>query len=151
MRLFSASPNVHFVRTSVSKPSALGLRFLKGSLLFFPRHAPEASAALRESATWCSDVELEAMESGQTGLALSLPLSPEHVRANSPAEFAYESLYPSLEARNAVSFGLDDVLFTAASDSEDFGPALADAIPPSCQHSAAYSEFVDVLSHATNR
>ncbi len=40
----------------------------------FPRRAPEASAASRESATWGSDVELEEMESEQTGLAfLSLP------------------------------------------------------------------------------
>ncbi len=68
------------------------------------------------------------MESKQTGLALSLPRSPEHVRANSLVEFAHKYLYPSPEARNAVSFGLDDILFTAASDSEDFRPALADAL-----------------------
>ncbi len=55
----------------------------------FPRHAPEASAALFESATWCSDVELEVMQNEQRGLALSLPLSPEHVRANSQFEFAH--------------------------------------------------------------
>ncbi len=65
------------------------------------------------------------MESKQTGLALSLPLSIEHV--NSPVEFVHEHLCPSPEARNAISFGLDDALLTAASDSEDFGPALADA------------------------
>ncbi len=45
----------------------------------FPRHAPEA---FREFAAWGLDVELEAMESEQMGLALSLPLLPEHVRAN---------------------------------------------------------------------
>ncbi len=44
-----------------------------------PRRAPEAAEAFRESTTWGSDVELEAMESEQTGLAFSLPLSPEHV------------------------------------------------------------------------
>ncbi len=94
------------------------------------------------------------MESKQTGLAHSLPLLPEHVRANSPVEFVHEYLYPSPEARDAFSFGLDYVLFTAASDSEDFGAALADAIPPSGQvvrPSAAYSELVDVLSHATDK
>ncbi len=32
-----------------------------------------------------------------------------------------------------LSFALDDVLFTAASDSEDFRPDLADALPPSGQ------------------
>ncbi len=81
-----------------------------------------------------------------------LSLSPEHVRANSPVEFVHEYLYPSPEARDAFSFGLDDVLFTAASDSEDFGPALADAILPSGQvvrPSTAHSELVDVLSRST--
>ncbi len=39
------------------------------------------------------------------------------------------------------------------SDSEDFGPALADALPPSGQEArpAAYSELVDVLSRATEK
>ncbi len=86
-----------------------------------------------EPASWGSDVELEAMESEQTGLPFSLPLSLEHVHANSPVEFAHNYLYPSPEARDTVSFGLDDVLLTAASDSEDFGPALADTFPPNGQ------------------
>ncbi len=92
------------------------------------------------------------MESEQTGLAFSLPLSPEHVRANSPVEFAHDYLYPSPEAHDTVFFGLDDVLLTAASDSEDFRTVLADALPPSGQEArpfAAYSEIVDVLSRAT--
>ncbi len=62
--------------------------------------------------------------------------------------------FPSPKARDFVSFGLDDILHTAASDSEDFGPALADALPPSGQEarpSAAYSELVDVLSRATEK
>ncbi len=116
----------------------------------FPRRAPGASAASREATTWGSDVELEEMESEQTGLAFSLPPSPE--RANSPVEFAHDYLFPSPRARDTVSFGLDDILQTAASDSEDFGPALADALPPSGQEarpSAAYSELVDVLSRAS--
>ncbi len=120
----------------------------------FSRRAPEASAASRESATWGSDVELEEMESEQTGLAFSLPPSPEHVRANSPVEFTNDYLYPSPGARDTVSFGLDDILLTAASDFEDFGPALADALPLSgqeAQPSAAYSELVDVLSRATEK
>ncbi len=84
----------------------------------FPRRAPEVSAASRESTTCGSDVELEAMESEQTGLVFSL------------VEFPHEYLYPSPGAHDTVSFGLDDILLTAASDSEDFGPALADALPP---------------------
>ncbi len=50
---------------------------------------------------------------------------------NSPVEFLHDFLFPSPRARDTVSFGLDDILHTAASDSEDFGPALADALPPS--------------------
>ncbi len=108
----------------------------------------------RRAASWGSDVELEEMESEQTGLAFSLPSSPERARANSPVEFVHDFLFPSPKARDFVSFGLDDVLHMAASDSEDFGPALADALPPSGQEarpSAAYSELVDVLSRATEK
>ncbi len=118
----------------------------------FPRRAPGTSAASREATTWGSDVELEEMESEQTGLAFSLPPSPERVRVNSPVEFVHDFLFPSPRARD--TFGLDDILHTAASDSEDFGPAQADALPPSGQEarpSAAYSELVDVLSRATEK
>ncbi len=71
-----------------------------------------------------------------------------------PVEFLHDFLFPSPRARDTVSFELDDILHTAASDSEDFGPALADALPPSGQEarpSAAYSELVDVLSRATEK
>ncbi len=86
--------------------------------------------------------------------AFSLPPSPERVHANSPVEFAHDYLFPSPRACDTVSFGLDDILQTAASDSEDFGPALADALPPSSQEaqpSAAYSKLVDALSRATEK
>ncbi len=72
----------------------------------------------------------------------------------SPVEFAHDYLYPSPGACDTVSFGLDYILLTAASDSEDFGPALADVLPPSGQEarpSAAYSELMDVLSRATEK
>ncbi len=85
---------------------------------------------------------------------LSLTPSAEHVRVNSPVEFTHYYLYPSPGAHDTVSFGLDDILLTAASDSEDFGPALADALPLSGQEarpSAAYSELVDVLSRVTEK
>ncbi len=124
---------------------------MNGNPPFFPI-ASSTSAAPHE--IWVSDVELEEMESEQTGLAFSLPPSPEHARANSPVEFLHDFLFPSPKARDFVSFGLDDVLHTAASDSEDFGPALADALPPSGQEarpSVAYSELVDVLSRATEK
>ncbi|KAK9967694.1 hypothetical protein ABG768_002073, partial [Culter alburnus] len=127
--------------------------FEKESSVFL-RRAPEAAEASCESATWGSDVELEDMESEQTGLALSLPPSPEHMRRVLPVKFSHDYLCPSPEVRETVSFGLDDVIYTAASDSEDFGPASADALPPGGQEagpSAAYSELINVLSHATEK
>ncbi|MGL5643640.1 MAG: hypothetical protein ACRCW3_02595, partial [Metamycoplasmataceae bacterium] len=64
-------------------------------------------------------------------------------------------MIPSPEARDSVSFGLDDVVLTAASDSEDFGPTPADdALPPSGQEprpTAAYSELMDMLTRATEK
>ncbi len=63
----------------ISKPSALGWQFLRGS--------PEAVEAFREFRTWGSVLKLKAMENEQTGLAHSLPLSPEHVYVNSPVEY----------------------------------------------------------------
>ncbi len=71
------------------------------------------------------------------------------MRANSPVEFTQDYLFPRPRARYTVSFGIDDVLLTAASDSEDFGPSLADALQLSGQEarpSPAYSELVDMLS-----
>ncbi len=94
------------------------------------------------------------MESEQTGVAFSLPPSPERVRVNSPVEFTQNYLFPSPRAPDTVSFGIDDILLTAASDSEDFGPTLADELPLSGQEawpSPAYSELVDVLSRATEK
>ncbi len=105
---------------------------------------PREIAASRRAASWGSDVELEEMESEQTGLAFSLPPSPDRARANSPVEFLPDFQFPSPKARDFVSFGLDDILHTAASDSEDFGPALADALPPSGQE-ARPSEFFNGL------
>ncbi len=115
----------------------------------FSRRASSTNAPPREAASWGSDVELEEMESEQTGLAFSLPPSPDRARANSPVKFLPDFQFPSPKARDFVSFGLDDILHTAASDSEDFGPASADALPPNGQEarpSAAYSELVNVLS-----
>ncbi len=76
------------------------------------------------------------------------------MRANSPVKFTQDYLFPSPRARDTVSFGIDDVLLTAASDSEDFGPSLAGALPLSGQEvrpSPAYSELVDVLSRSTEK
>ncbi len=73
---------------------------------------------------------------------------------DSPVEFSHGCPAPSPEAREAVSFRLEDVLFTTASNSEDFGAASLDALPPSGQEeqpSPAYTELVDVLACATEK
>ncbi len=90
--------------------------------------------------------------SRQASPFLSLPLPSTCARIQPVNSRDY--LFPSPRARDTVSFGLDDILQTAASDSEDFGPALADALPPSgqeAQPSPAYSELMDVLSRATEK
>ncbi len=113
--------------------------------------APEASS-LRKATAWSSDAELEAMKSEQ--FSLSLSPSPGCHHGNSPVQFSRGCLAPSLEARWAVSFGLEDVLYTAASDSEDFRAASLDVLTPSGQEalpSPAYTELVDVLACATEK
>ncbi len=90
--------------------------------------------------------------SRQASPFLSLPLPSTCARIQPVNSRDY--LFPSPRARDTVSFRLDDILQTAASDSEDFGPALADALPPSgqeAQPSPAYSELMDVLSRATEK
>ncbi len=135
--------NANFAKISVSKPSALGLRCLKRSHPCFPvtpRRPPRPLVSPRPG-VWMLSSRLWRV-SRQACL-----FSPSLSRA-------HEYLYPSPGACDTVSFGLDDILLTAASDSEDFRPALADALPPSGQEarpSAAYSELMDVLSRATEK
>ncbi len=90
------------------------LKSLRARLAFFAREsavlpcraALEASL-LREAAAWSSEAELEAMESEQ--FSLSLPPLPGHHRANSPVQFSLGCLAPSPEARDAISFVLEDI------------------------------------------
>ncbi len=101
------------------------LKTLHARLSFFDREsavlprrsAPEASY-LRETMVWSSEPELEAMESEQ--ISLSLPPSPGCHRAHSLVKFSRGCLAPSPEARDAVSFRLEDILYTTASDSEAY-------------------------------
>ncbi len=121
---------------------------MRGNHQFFPvahRAPPRPLVRLRplvkpRPGVWMSSSRRWRV-SRQASPFLSLPLP------NSPVKFLHDFLFPRPRARDTVSFGLDDILHTAASDSEDFGPALADALPPSGQEarpSAAYSELVDV-------
>ncbi len=123
----------------------------------FSRRASSTSAPPREIAASLVEPRIGVRMSSSRRWRVSRqasPFSPERARANSPVEFLPDFQFPSPKARDFVSFGLDDILHTSASDSEDFGPALADAIPPSGQEarpSAAYSELVDVFSRATEK
>ncbi len=136
---------------SISKPSALGLRFLKGSHPCFPvapRRPPRPSVNPRPGVRMWSSRRWRVSRRASPFLSLSHPSTCAWVRRLNSRMITY------ILACNTVSFGLDDVLFTAASDSEDFGPALTDSLPPSGQEvwpSAAYSELVDVLLHATEK
>ncbi len=114
----------NFVKISISEPSALGLRCSKRSHPFFPVAPRRPGVRMLSSRRW--------RVSRQASPFLSLPLPSTCARI--------QHFYPSPGALDTVSFGLDDILLTAASDSEDFGPALA-----------AYSELVDVLSRATEK
>ncbi len=78
--------------------------------------APEASS-LREAAAWSSDAALQAMESSEQ-FSHSLPPSPGRHSVNSPVQFSHGCLTPSPEARGAVTFRLEDILYTAAPDSK---------------------------------
>ncbi len=57
-----------------------------------------------------------------------------------PPQFSCGRIAPSPGARGTVSLGLEDVLYNAASDSEEF-----------VQLSLAYTELVDVLAHTTEK
>ncbi|KAF4100361.1 hypothetical protein G5714_018557 [Onychostoma macrolepis] len=92
------------------------------------------------------------MESEQ--FSLSLPPMPGRHRVNSLVKFSPSCLAPSPKAQEVISFRMEDILFTAASDSEDFGAASLDALLPRGQEarpSPAYTELVDVLASATEK
>ncbi len=108
-RWFMVYRNANSAKTSISKPSALGLRFLRGSHPFFPivlwRPLGPSVNSWPGAQTWSS----------------------RRWRASRRG-----SPFLSLFHLNTCAW-LDYVLFTAASNSEDFGPALAAALPPSGQ------------------
>ncbi len=75
------------------------------------------------------------MESEQ--FSLSLPPSPGHHRANSPVQFSCGCLAPSLEARDAVSFGL----FSDAVN------AVVDKFRAAKMQSAVFKQFMPRRAH----
>lgn len=51
----------------------------------------------------------------------------------SSVNFASKELCPSLDAHDAISFGLEDILCSASLDTVEFGRGQTDALPPSSQ------------------
>ncbi len=102
-RRFMGCQNSNFVKTSVSKPSALGSRFLKGSHPCFPValwRPPWPSVNPRPGVRMWSSRCWRASRRTTPFLSLS------HLST-------CDCLYPSPETRDTVSLGLGDVLFTA--------------------------------------
>lgn len=62
----------------------------------------------------------------------------------SSVNFAFEDLCPSLEVHDAISFGLEDILYSAALDAAEFGSGQTDALPQSSQE--AWSSLVYKLA-----
>ncbi len=65
----------------------------------FPRRASSTSAASRRATSWGSDVELEEMESEQTGLAFSLPSAHVRIRRSN-----FCMIFCFLARRHVISF-----------------------------------------------
>ncbi len=90
-------------------------------------------------------------------------LSPNRVQKVSenfvePVVFADEDLRPALEAYGAVSFGCglydDDILSTAASESEDLLADTCGSLPPGGQErrsSPSYSELLDMVTRVVDK
>ncbi len=117
-----------------------------------PRHSVSAVAeAQHETVAWGDALEFESMESETTEYSPFLTLSPGRAqeleeRFVEPVVFADDDLEPALEAHSAVSFGCspydDDVLSTAASDSEDFMADFCSSLPPSRQEKRNSPSYV---------
>lgn len=109
------------------------------------RTAPEAAEAFRESTTWGSGAELEARVNRQASPFLSLSCPSTLTQTHWWILFAIIYV-PAQEHTWPFSFRLDDVLYTATSNSEVSGPASVDALPLSKEAwlSAAYTELVDI-------
>lgn len=139
---------VHIVRTCQLR-SRLTFFHKSKDMSCIPHHSiPEVAEVPHETESWGSNSECEAMASEQADFPLSLSPSPKcSTRAGSPVEFMRRDLC-------YVSFGLDDILFTTASDSEDYGTSVADALPlcgQEAQPLVAYTELTYVCSHTVEK
>lgn len=103
------------------------------------------------------------MEGETTKFTNFLTLSPGHIQVLEecyidPVVFINDDLWPTTEACDSISFSCgpndEDVLSTAASDSEDIVGDLCSSLPPSGQEkctSPSYIELLDVVTHAVDK
>ncbi len=132
--------------------------FSKG-LASNPHQSVSAVAeAPHETIAWDNACESEHMEGEMLEYSLFLVLSPGHVQELEecyvePVVFVNDDSRPTLETRSTVSFICEphdnDVLSTAASDSEDLIADSCSSLPPSGQekcNSPSYSELLDVVT-----
>ncbi len=85
-----------------------------------------------------------------SSFSLYLPPFPGRHAQIVQSSFLAVVLHPARRHRT----GWNDILYTAASDSEDFGAVSLDVLPPSGQEtrpSPAYTELVEVLARATEK
>lgn len=88
----------------------------------------EVVEGTHETDPWGSDVDPEVMESKLTEYPLSLSLTLSCQPYFSSWIRAWWAVYQP-ESIRAVSFGFEEILFTIASDSEEFGDCLFNAFP----------------------
>ncbi|ROL55599.1 hypothetical protein DPX16_23616 [Anabarilius grahami] len=129
-----------------------------------PRLSVSAVAeAPHEMDAWGENYEPEFLESEQTDFHPFRSLSTSHVHAienrdTDPVVFVHDEVRPTLEARDAISFGCgsydNDVLSTVASDSEELVGYYSGSLPPSGQEkrtSPSYNELLEVVTRAVDK
>ena len=127
-----------------------------------PRRVASAAAeAPHEAMAWGDMCDLTYDDSAALEFSPHRSLSPTRVQDTTfvePVVFSDGGLQPTPEAYDAISFGCgqfdDDVLSTAASESEDFVADTDSPLPPSGQEkrvSPSYSELLDVVSRAVGK
>ncbi|KTF80859.1 hypothetical protein cypCar_00027925 [Cyprinus carpio] len=127
-----------------------------------PRRVASAAAeAPHEAMAWGDMCDLTYDDSAALEFSPHRSLSPTRVQDATfvePVVFSDGGLQPTPEAYDAISFGCgqfdDDVLSTAASESEDFVADTDSPLPPSGQEkrvSPSYSELLDVVSRAVGK
>ncbi len=118
------------------------LKTLCARLAFFDRDSAVLPRRAAPEASFVREVPRVRRRSSRTWRVSSFHFLSLH-RLGVTAQILWSSfLAPSPGARDAVSFGLEDILYSAASDSEDFGAASLDVLPPSGPHGGFFGSLL---------